>query len=140
MAENHSKTCLLLCIMALLSSYSIFLKGFFAFRPARSGMASHNLTNILNQDAGLTMTNGPSVPPKFGRLIFVLIDALRADFVLPMPWSVPGESGLADAMKSDLPAHMSYVRNTILSGAALAYIAKAHPPTVTMPRIKVAIC
>ena len=59
----------------------------------------------------------------YDRLVFVLIDALRSDFVLPFA-------------KSDLP-QMKFVSGLVESGHALGLSAKAHPPTVTMPRIKV---
>jgi ethanolaminephosphotransferase len=63
-------------------------------------------------------TNLPNVEAKFDRLIFVLIDALRSD--------------LAFSESSE----MHYVKSLIRSGDALAFQAFAHPPTVTLPRIK----
>ena len=58
----------------------------------------------------------------FGRLVIILIDALRADFVLPM--------------ESDLP-RMKFVESLINLNETISFKAKANPPTVTLPRIKV---
>ena len=67
---------------------------------------------------------GLSSPKKhYSRLVFVLIDALRADFVLP-------------GSVHNLPK-MEFLRNKILRNESYSFIAKAHPPTVTLPRIKV---
>ena len=64
-----------------------------------------------------------SLSPHYDRLVLVLVDALRADFVLPY-----GSAGLP---------RMEFVAELINQNKTLSYLAKAHPPTVTMPRIKV---
>ncbi|KAL0176385.1 hypothetical protein M9458_028715, partial [Cirrhinus mrigala] len=51
--------------------------------------------------------------PLFKRVVIVLIDALREDFVF-----------------------MPYTRHVVERGSSHSFIAKARPPTVTMPRIK----
>ena len=56
-------------------------------------------------------------------MVLVLIDALRADFVM-------------DSLHSNLPK-MKFVKSLEEKGEAISVLAKAHPPTVTMPRIKV---
>ncbi len=61
----------------------------------------------------------------FDRLVFILIDALRADFVLPL-----------EGAQHDLP-RMSFTEKLIKDGKTLSFRAKANPPTVTLPRIKV---
>lgn len=63
-------------------------------------------------------------PPLFSKVVIVLIDALRDDFVF-------GPSG---------KRFMPYTRNLVESGSSHSFIAKARPPTVTMPRIKVSPC
>ncbi|XP_072172994.1 GPI ethanolamine phosphate transferase 2-like [Diadema setosum] len=62
----------------------------------------------------------PPIPPKFGQLVIMLIDGFRADFVL-------GDRG---------PTLMPYTRELIDKGETKSFVAKAHVPTVTMPRIK----
>ncbi len=61
------------------------------------------------------------IKPVYGRLVVMLIDALRSDFVF------------GDAYKRDMP----YLRSLINKKETFSFMAKAHPPTVTMPRIKV---
>lgn len=51
----------------------------------------------------------------------MLVDALREDFVF-------GPSGRM---------YMPYTRHLVERGSSNSYVAKARPPTVTMPRIKV---
>ncbi|EPZ31600.1 Alkaline-phosphatase-like domain-containing protein [Rozella allomycis CSF55] len=56
--------------------------------------------------------------PIFSRLVFIIIDSLRADFVMG------NNSGF------------NFVKRKIESGDALPFVSLAKPPTVTMPRIK----
>ena len=65
------------------------------------------------------------VKPLFQKMVFILIDALRADFVLPL-------SG------SDLP-RMEFVSRLVANKETFSFLARAHAPTVTMPRIKVSM-
>ncbi|GLD95392.1 hypothetical protein PINS_up004036 [Pythium insidiosum] len=73
----------------------------------------------------------PTTTPAFDRLVVVLIDALRADMVL-------GADALGDdrSHREDLSRFMPYTRRLIDEGEALAYVAHAGVPTVTMPRLK----
>lgn len=60
-------------------------------------------------------------PPLFSKVVIVLIDALRDDFVF-------GSKGVQ---------FMPYTTYLVEKGASHSFIAEAKPPTVTMPRIKV---
>lgn len=60
-------------------------------------------------------------PPLFRKVVIVLIDALRDDFVF-------GSKG---------KQFMPYTTQVIEKGTSYSFIAEAKPPTVTMPRIKV---
>ncbi|KAK9455532.1 alkaline-phosphatase-like protein [Dipodascopsis uninucleata] len=91
--------CLLVQILGLL----IFAKGFFPFKPILHGFASPSIDQP---------------PAVFDKVIFVLIDALRSDFVF-----------------SD-SSSMKFTNELISAGHALPYTARAAPPTVTLPRIK----
>lgn len=51
----------------------------------------------------------------------MLVDALREDFVF-------GPNGRS---------YMPYTRHLVERGSSHSFVAKARPPTVTMPRIKV---
>lgn len=60
-------------------------------------------------------------PPLFKKVVIVLIDALRDDFVF-------GSKG---------KQFMPYTTQVVEKGTSYSFIAEAKPPTVTMPRIKV---
>ncbi|XP_062964064.1 GPI ethanolamine phosphate transferase 2 isoform X2 [Cynocephalus volans] len=59
-------------------------------------------------------------PPLFSKVVIVLIDALRDDFVF-------GSKGVK---------FMPYTTYLVEKGASHSFVAEAKPPTVTMPRIK----
>lgn len=59
--------------------------------------------------------------PLFRRVVLMVVDALREDFVF-------GPAG---------GSHMPYTRYLVEKGSSHSFVAKARPPTVTMPRIKV---
>ncbi|XP_009881611.1 PREDICTED: GPI ethanolamine phosphate transferase 2 [Charadrius vociferus] len=59
-------------------------------------------------------------PPLFKKVVIVLIDALRHDFVF-------GSKG---------KQFMPYTRQVVEKGTSYSFIAEVKPPTVTMPRIK----
>ncbi|XP_061874112.1 GPI ethanolamine phosphate transferase 2 isoform X4 [Colius striatus] len=59
-------------------------------------------------------------PPVFKKVVIVLIDALRDDFVF-------GSKG---------KQFMPYTTQVVEKGTSYSFIAEAKPPTVTMPRIK----
>ncbi|XP_022102881.1 GPI ethanolamine phosphate transferase 2-like isoform X2 [Acanthaster planci] len=121
---------LLICVVSEFLGVNIFLKGFFPVKKAVEGYATfHYLPNepygSATTDEGFASDNEPDigiapVRPVFGRLVVVLIDALRADFVF-------GERN---------HDHMPYTRALLSRGATRSFLARAHPPTVTMPRIK----
>ena len=62
--------------------------------------------------------DGSSTLP-YKKIIFMIIDAFRSDFYFG-PYK-----------------HMPRTRNIFEKGHGIKFIAEAHPPTVTMPRIKV---
>lgn len=62
-------------------------------------------------------------PPLFKKVVIVLIDALREDFVF-------GSKG---------KQFMPYTTQVVEKGTSYSFIAEVKPPTVTMPRIKVSI-
>ncbi|KAJ1987163.1 major facilitator super transporter protein [Dimargaris cristalligena] len=96
-----------LCLALELAGLYWFAKGFFPYKQILPGFAQFR----------------PDAPPapaaSFGRLVVMVVDALRYDFVL-----APQRS------------HMPFTQNLIRSGQALAYVARASPPTVTMPCLK----
>lgn len=65
-------------------------------------------------------------PQVYGKFVFILIDALRADFLLP------------SSTNDNLPK-MKFLQRKIMNNETQSFLAKAHPPTVTLPRIKVSL-
>ncbi|KAF4916943.1 GPI ethanolamine phosphate transferase 2 [Colletotrichum viniferum] len=85
----------------------IFATGFFPYKPVLPGLARYE-----------TLEYGPPPKAPFDRLVFMLVDALRSDFVY------------ADG------TGFTYTQELIRNGAALPFTANARSPTITMPRIK----
>ncbi|WAO91006.1 GPI ethanolamine phosphate transferase 2 [Fusarium falciforme] len=100
---------LLLVVANLLIPVSIlvFAMGFFPYKPFLPGLAEFEPLDIGSP---------PDAP--FNRLIFMVVDALRSDFVY-----------------SDVSG-FQYVQSLIRDGSAMPFTANARSPTVTMPRIK----
>ncbi|CAM1510342.1 Fc.00g006770.m01.CDS01 [Cosmosporella sp. VM-42] len=110
-ASSHGSllSTLLLVAANILIPVSIFIfaTGFFPYKPFLPGLAEFEPL-----DYGLP----PDAP--FDRLIFMVVDALRSDFVYSEG------SGF------------EYVQSLIRDGSAIPFTANARSPTVTMPRIK----
>ena len=87
----------------------VFLSGFF---PQK---------NVISGDAGFTIDAKiqDKSKPAFNKLVFVVIDALRSDFLY-----------------SEDNSGFSFVHSKINSGEAWGYTAYSNPPTVTLPRLK----
>ncbi|KAL4898460.1 alkaline-phosphatase-like protein [Aspergillus ambiguus] len=85
----------------------IFASGFFPYKPLIPGLAT------FEDDGGLA-----APPGVFDKVVFMVIDALRSDFVYS------NDSGF------------SFTQSLIRSGAAVPFTAYASSPTVTMPRLK----
>ncbi|KAH8733139.1 alkaline-phosphatase-like protein, partial [Phaeosphaeriaceae sp. PMI808] len=93
----------------------IFAAGFFPYKPFMPGLAEYEAlsTEYPLADAGQKLPDAP-----FDKLVFMVVDALRSDFVFGE------ESGMA------------FVQSLIRDGTALPYTAHATSPTITMPRVK----
>ncbi|KAI0834434.1 alkaline phosphatase-like protein [Hypoxylon sp. FL0890] len=85
----------------------LFAIGFFPYKPFLPGLAEYQ-----------TLEYGPPPKAPFDRLIFMVIDALRSDFVYT------DGSGF------------EFTQGLISDGAAIPFTAHATSPTITMPRIK----
>ncbi|OAA71885.1 Alkaline-phosphatase-like, core domain protein [Akanthomyces lecanii RCEF 1005] len=88
-------------------SILIFATGFFPYKPFLPGLAEFEV-----------LESGPPPQAPFDKLVFVVIDALRSDFVYSQG------SGF------------EYTQSLIRDGAAIPFTAYARSPTVTMPRLK----
>ncbi|KAJ4402279.1 major facilitator super transporter protein [Didymella pomorum] len=95
----------------------VFATGFFPYKPFMPGLADYeDVTWIYQQGDGTGGLQAPEAP--FDKLVFMVVDALRSDFVYGE------ESG------------MSFVQSLIRDGTALPFTAHATSPTITMPRVK----
>ncbi|KAK2605313.1 hypothetical protein N8I77_008161 [Diaporthe amygdali] len=85
----------------------VFATGFFPYKPLLPGLATYDNSKY-----------GPPPAAPFDRVVFMVVDALRSDFVYST------NSGFR------------YTQSLIRDGCAIPFTAHATSPTVTMPRIK----
>ncbi|KAI2463939.1 alkaline phosphatase-like protein [Annulohypoxylon bovei var. microspora] len=85
----------------------VFAIGFFPYKPFLPGLAEYK-----------PLEYGPPPEAPFDRLIFMVVDALRSDFVFT------NGSGF------------EFTQGLISDGVAIPFTAHATSPTITMPRIK----
>ncbi|KAF2446391.1 hypothetical protein P171DRAFT_453791 [Karstenula rhodostoma CBS 690.94] len=93
----------------------IFATGFFPYKPFMPGLAEYEKLgweNVMEWKEGSV----PKAP--FDKLVFMVVDALRSDFVF-------GED-----------SGMPFVQSLIREGTALPFTAHAASPTITMPKVK----
>ncbi|KAL6864327.1 alkaline phosphatase-like protein [Trichoderma novae-zelandiae] len=88
-------------------SILVFATGFFPYKPFLPGLAEFE-----------PLEYGPPPKAPFDKLVFMVVDALRSDFVYS------DDSGF------------EYTQRLIRDGGAIPFTANARSPTVTMPRIK----
>ncbi|XP_067900533.1 GPI ethanolamine phosphate transferase 2 isoform X1 [Heterodontus francisci] len=108
-------------LLALLFGMAVFLRGFFPAPLKSFGSAKAKASEIPGEPVLGLASNWTKQPsPLFGKVVIMLVDALREDFVF-------GPKGRL---------FMPYTRHLVEKGSSHSFIAKAWPPTVTMPRIK----
>ncbi|KAF7183161.1 hypothetical protein CNMCM7691_002996 [Aspergillus felis] len=113
MALKWENRAILIANILIVVAISIFSSGFFPYKSLLPGLATFDETNI------------DTVAPKvFDRVIFMVIDALRSDFVY------------SKASGFSFTQRRFEINSLIRSGAALPFTAHASSPTVTMPRLK----
>ncbi|XP_030050330.1 GPI ethanolamine phosphate transferase 2, catalytic subunit isoform X2 [Microcaecilia unicolor] len=105
------------CVLLQAAAVALFLRGFFP-APVRSLNRPAEIPVEPNAGGISNWTSLP--PPLFRRVVIVLIDALREDFVF-------GPKG---------KEFMPYMTHIVGKGTSHSFVAKATAPTVTMPRIK----
>lgn len=113
MPSGHSIFLILLLFCEILG-LMLFIRGFFPLKKAIQGRATNK--NLPPEPSAQELKD--PLYPKFGRVVIVLIDALRADFVF------------------NEQKRMPFTQEIIRRNKSFSFLAKAHPPTVTMPRIK----
>lgn len=96
---------IILVSLLQLSGLAVFVNGFFPKKLVLPGEGAYHANRQFPE-------------PKFSRLVFIVIDALRSDFVY------------------SVNSNMTFVHGALNSGHGIAYTAHSTPPTVTLPRIK----
>ena len=100
--------------------WGLFGQGFFLQKQPLDGIADFS-------SYPATIGSQTDVGARYDRLVFVVIDALRADFLFDLPM------GDKQILRS---TNMPFLDSLVRSGAARSYIGQAQAPTVTLPRIK----
>ncbi|XP_070648100.1 GPI ethanolamine phosphate transferase 2 isoform X5 [Bos indicus] len=107
------------CVVIEVLGVALFLRGFFP-APVFSGAERQAESPAPEPSAGASSNWTELPPPLFSKVVILLIDALRDDFVF-------GSKGVK---------FMPYTTYLVEKGSSLSFVAEAKPPTVTMPRIK----
>ncbi|EFX79080.1 hypothetical protein DAPPUDRAFT_305035 [Daphnia pulex] len=110
--------CFLYIIFSHFAAIFIFLAGFLPVRTRNQTFASWD-DSFPKELNGLVLNPEQLYTPKLTKLVLIVIDALRADFII-------GEN-----LNS-----MPFLSKLHHNGQACTYLAHAHTPTVTLPRIK----
>lgn len=120
------KSILLICLLlTTILTFSVFLRSFIAPKKTIAGNSIQdnfilqiNETFLDTDVAPFILNTYKSITrPEYSRIVIVLIDALRVDFV---------------HTKS-----MPFLQRSLEAGDATSFTAIVQPPTVTLPRIKV---
>jgi ethanolaminephosphotransferase len=116
--SNRFRDSAALVVLIAVFAYGVFKlsEGYFPRPILLQGFANHS---EQRDDISYRLEEaGEGKKRTLGKVIMVVIDALRNDF------AVGAESA------------MEFVKRTINASSALSWAAYAHPPTVTLPRIK----
>ncbi|XP_068928819.1 GPI ethanolamine phosphate transferase 2 isoform X1 [Petaurus breviceps papuanus] len=107
------------CVVIEVLGVAVFLRGFFPV-SVRSASRVQPLPPAPEPAAGTSSNWTQLPPPLFRKVVIMLVDGLRGDFVF-------GSKGVQ---------FMPYTTYLIEKGFTHSFIAEAKPPTVTLPRIK----
>lgn len=97
-------------ILSHIAGLCIFLKGFF---PSKVVLPGHNAFE------GTSPFSTSSGDGQFDRVIVMVVDAMRSDF-----------------MFSEKRSQMSFIHDLVNNNSAIPFTAFSNPPTVTLPRLK----
>ncbi|XP_057561226.1 GPI ethanolamine phosphate transferase 2 isoform X2 [Hippopotamus amphibius kiboko] len=109
------------CIVIEVLGVALFLRGFFPAPVCAPAGTEHQAEYPAPEPSAGASSNWTKLPPPlFSKVVIMLIDALRDDFVF-------GSKGVK---------FMPYTTYLVEKGSSHSFVAEAKPPTVTMPRIK----
>lgn len=99
----------LVILIGQIVGFLLFLRGFFPSKVVLDGFSHfENASPFLND-----------VNPHFSKVILMVVDAMRADFLY-----------------DESTSHMLFVHELLRKGEAIGFDAFSNPPTVTLPRLK----
>ncbi|XP_035581957.1 GPI ethanolamine phosphate transferase 2 isoform X1 [Zalophus californianus] len=109
------------CVVIEVLGVALFLRGFFPTPVRSSSRTEHQAEPPAPEPSAGASSNWTKLPPPlFRKVVIMLIDGLRDDFVF-------GSKGVK---------FMPYTTYLVEKGASHSFVAEAKLPTVTMPRIK----
>ncbi|XP_025852547.1 GPI ethanolamine phosphate transferase 2 isoform X3 [Vulpes vulpes] len=109
------------CVVIEVLGVALFLRGFFPAPVRSSSRAEQRAEPAAPEPSAGASSNWTKLPPPlFKKVVIMLIDGLRDDFVF-------GSKGVK---------FMPYTTYLVEKGASHSFVAEAKLPTVTMPRIK----
>ncbi|XP_026341747.2 GPI ethanolamine phosphate transferase 2 isoform X1 [Ursus americanus] len=109
------------CVVIEVLGVALFLRGFFPAPVRSSSRTEHQAEPPAPEPSAGASSNWTKLPPPlFRKVVIMLIDGLRDDFVF-------GSKGVK---------YMPYTTYLVEKGASHSFVAEAKLPTVTMPRIK----
>ncbi|XP_031295476.1 GPI ethanolamine phosphate transferase 2 isoform X1 [Camelus dromedarius] len=109
------------CVVIEVLGVALFLRGFFPAPICFSSRTENEAEPPAPEPSSGASSNWTKLPPPlFSKIVIVLIDGLRDDFVF-------GSKGVK---------FMPYTTYLVEKGPSHSFVAEAKPPTVTMPRIK----
>nr|XP_058923370.1 GPI ethanolamine phosphate transferase 2 isoform X2 [Kogia breviceps] len=109
------------CVVIEVLGVALFLRGFFPAPVCSFSETEHQTETPAPEPSAGGISNWTELPPPlFRKVVIMLIDALRDDFVF-------GSKGVK---------FMPYTTYLVEKGSSHTFVAEAKPPTVTMPRIK----
>ncbi|XP_059234748.1 GPI ethanolamine phosphate transferase 2 isoform X4 [Mustela nigripes] len=109
------------CVVIQVLGVALFLRGFFPAPIRSSSRTEHQAEPPAPEPSAGDRSNWTKLPPPlFRKVVIMLIDGLRDDFVF-------GSKGVK---------FMPYTTYLVEKGASHSFVAEATLPTVTMPRIK----
>ncbi|GAA5986715.1 hypothetical protein JCM5350_000509 [Sporobolomyces pararoseus] len=115
-ASVSQRRALFLFVSLSCLGFICFFKGFFPVKPLLQGYTDAQQYSIV--DPKMIRHRKIEREQPFSRLVFMLVDALRSDFVFGSE------------------SEMYFAKSLIANRQALPYTAIAQPPTVTLPRLK----
>ncbi|KAG1682563.1 GPI ethanolamine phosphate transferase 2 [Nymphon striatum] len=114
---------LVFCAIMHVLTIILFLRGFFPEKRSFRGFSNHSEIHDALVKEKFPASNILQPARSYDRIVFMVIDAMREDFIFDSKFS----------------KNMNFTHSLLTKGHGQGFIAKAGAPTVTLPRIKAII-